>query len=120
MKNLTTDEVLQLKDLPDYALIDVRPLSVYEGYFPAHPELAGHIPGALSFPLGDMTDAETVAERLDDLGLEGKKLILYCNSGVTSVKAATALKACGVAEDRLLNYPGSMEEWTSKGLDLVR
>lgn len=97
------------------ALVDVRPAAVYDGFFPAYPELAGHIPGAVNLPLNTLTDKETAHRLLADLGLTDKLLVLYCNCGVTSAKAAVALESCGVDKTLISTYDGGMEEWIARG-----
>ena len=73
--------------------------------------MAGHIPGALSFPC---------SENLDDRGrfrrdgerfetLTSADVVSYCGSGVTATHNILAMMLAGHGEPAL--YPGSWSEW---------
>lgn len=77
-------------------LIDVRE---------AHEFKAGHVPGAVNMPLSALTPG-AVPKPAD------KTVVVMCRSGNRSGKAATMLAAAG--RDDVVNYSGSMIEWTAK------
>jgi rhodanese-related sulfurtransferase/rubrerythrin len=79
----------------DYLLIDVRQPDEYE---------AGHIPGALLYPL---TDLEA---RLFSLP-GNRELIFYCHSGGRSSAAAALTEAVGVTQRPIYNLVGGILAW---------
>ena len=70
---ITAAELSQLRD-GDYAVIDIRDATAFD---------YGHIGGSVSIPLPELASAELP---------EGKKLVLYCKSGVISIDAAEELR----------------------------
>lgn len=70
---------------------------------------AGHAPGAVHVPLGEVTEA---AGRLT-----GEQVLTVCRSGGRSAKAAEALSAAGV---EVRNVAGGMSSWAADGLPVVR
>jgi glyoxylase-like metal-dependent hydrolase (beta-lactamase superfamily II)/rhodanese-related sulfurtransferase len=73
---------------------------------------AGHIPGAISIPLGEL--GFHVAE------LRGKpELVLQCLGGVRSMTAARTLRYLGVHDDPV-SMAGGFEAWTKSGLPITR
>ena len=96
IKTLTPGEVKSVlnKDKKgEFLLLDVREPEEYK---------AGHIPGAMLIPLGELEARQEEVER-------GKKIITYCRSGHRSMAAAIAL--CGLGfkdvhhlEDGILNW----------------
>ena len=81
-------------------LVDARTPESYQ---------AGHIPGAISFPLATM-DKETAGKILPI----GARVITYCTnfSCPTSTKAARKLSEFGYD---VLDYKGGADEWEEKG-----
>lgn len=69
---------------------------------------AGHAPGALHIPLGEL------ARRFGDLPRE-RRLIAVCRSGSRSALATDALRQAGLQVD---NLDGGMKAWHSAGLPL--
>ncbi len=100
---LQTIPGIGLHDLTDavaarrVALLDVR----------GHAEwAAGHLPGALNLPLGDLQ------ERLAELP-RGRPLVVHCQAGARAAMAASILLARGVPEVRL--YGAGFAEWSAAG-----
>ena len=73
---ITAAELSQLRD-GDYAVIDIRDATAFD---------YGHIGGSVNIPLPELASAELP---------EGKKLVLYCKSGVISIDAAEELRERG-------------------------
>lgn len=89
-------EILSRTDSPA-VLVDVRPE-------PAHSER--HIVGASSLPLAQLLKLD----KADDLPktLQGRTLLLVCDSGLLSVQAARHLDALGV---NVFSVRGGMQDW---------
>lgn len=77
----------------EFLLLDVRQPEEYE---------AGHIPGALLIPLGE------IEARQDELD-RSRKVITYCRSGRRSMAAAIAL--CGLGFPAVLSVEGGVANW---------
>lgn len=67
---------------------------------------AGHAPGALHVPLGD----------LDPQRFSGDEVVVVCRSGNRSGQATAALIEAGV---RARNVEGGMQSWADSGLPMV-
>ena len=100
-----------IADRPSLTLIDARAEARYLGEEEPIDRIAGHIPGAFSYPC---------AENLDSMGrfrrdaarfeaLAGRNVVSYCGSGVTAAQNILAMVAAGLPEPAL--YPGSWSEW---------
>lgn len=64
-------------------LVDVRTPSEFAG---------GHLPGAVNVPM------DRLAARLGELGPTSTKVVVYCQSGMRSARAARVLRAAGFGE----------------------
>ena len=96
---------------PALTLIDARAERRYRGEEEPIDRIAGHIPGALSYPCAENLDA-TGRFRRDArrfTGLEGCDVVSYCGSGVTATHNILAMVEAGLPEPAL--YPGSWSEW---------
>jgi len=100
----------------DALLIDVRAPERYRGEVEPLDPVAGHIPGAVNVPWERSFDAARrllPPEKLRELYapfLDGRPVIVYCGSGVTSCYTLLALREIGVGS-RL--YAGSWSDWVS-------
>lgn len=112
-----------------YQIIDARIPGRFSG---AESELnpalrSGHMPFALNVPLSSILGEDKVIlppEELKDLfqktGVDGRPVILTCNSGVTAAALDLALQVSGHEMERRL-YDGSWMEWTRRAEDeLIR
>lgn len=83
----------------DVTVVDVRPEDEYR---------AGHIPGALSIPLGELE------ERLERLPRD-REIVAYCRGPwcVLSLEAVAALRRAGFASRRL---DAGLPDWRVRGL----
>ncbi len=96
-------------------LIDARSRERYLGEDEPIDPIAGHIPGAASFPFkenlnpdGSFKAVGDLRTRFEEIG--GKvDIISYCGSGVTAAHNALALVAAGYEMPKL--YVGSWSEW---------
>jgi hydroxyacylglutathione hydrolase len=79
------------------SVIDVRSRSEWS---------AGHLPGAVSIPLGELEG------RLDELP-RGRAIVVHCQSGARAAIAASLLLASGIPDVRL--YGGGYTEWSGAG-----
>lgn len=82
-------------------LIDVREPDEYA---------AGHVPGAVSIPLGQIPD------RIDECGPLGETLYMICRSGARSANA------CSYLEDRgrsAVNVVGGTMAWMASGRSVI-
>lgn len=85
------------------AIIDVRS---------AEEVAQGKIPGAKHIQLSD-DFATKVMRKFGD-----KPVVVYCQSGGRSTRAATQLKLAGMT--KIYNYKGSFGDWKSKGLKIEK
>lgn len=69
---------------------------------------AGHAPGAVHVPLGDLDPATVPTDR---------PVVAVCRSGNRSGKAAAALGAAGL---QVHNMAGGMNAWAAAGQPVVR
>ncbi len=81
------------------AILDVRTQEEYKG---------GHIPGALQIPVGEL---EASLSKLQNL--QNKKIIVYCRSGMRSVKASRILSENGWMP---INLSGGFTAWSEESL----
>ena len=92
-------------------LIDARAEARYLGQEEPIDPVAGHIPGALSYPCSGNLDPagrfRRDAERFS--ALSGCQVVSYCGSGVTATHNILAMVDSGLPEPAL--YPGSWSEW---------
>lgn len=78
---------------------------------------AGHIPGALSLPLGEFSRAFAALEpRLRQAGL----LVAYCSDRACGDSPELARRLWAQGLKNLLLFKGGMEEWTEKGHEVER
>ncbi|MFW6599789.1 sulfurtransferase [Propionibacteriaceae bacterium Y2011] len=95
------------------SVVDVRIRERWAGESEPIDPVAGHIPGAVNLPIGDLDSehgglrpAEELAERWAGVG---EQPVIYCGSGLTASKAVLSLAVAGRADGVL--YPGSWSEW---------
>jgi len=115
---LRANEVDAVRNRSEVCMIDARSRERFRGENETLDPVAGHIPGALSFPCTENLDAEgkvisveALCRRFEQV-LEGRspdRLISYCGSGVTACLNLLALKHSGLGNGRL--YAGSWSEW---------
>ena len=115
---LTTEQIQQIIQEPDYLLIDARAAERFQGLVEPLDSVAGHIPGAVNriqtanlLSDGTFKPVETLRQEFTEL-IGSRPLdhvVVYCGSGVTSCHHLAALQAIGLSGARL--YVGSWSEW---------
>lgn len=112
------DEVEQIREDPQYRLIDARAPERFHGEKETIDVKAGHIPGAINrfYGLnlsadGTFLPAEVLRAQFQELlgDIPVERAVIYCGSGVTSTHHIIAMEYAGLPGARL--YPGSWSEW---------
>jgi rhodanese-related sulfurtransferase len=103
--SVSPSQATQLINREDAMVVDVRDPGEYG---------AGHILGARNLPLSriDAGGKELAVKRKD------RPLIVYCDTGNRSGKAAAALKGQGYT--RVLNLSGGLGAWRQAGLPVEK
>jgi rhodanese-related sulfurtransferase len=96
VSNMTTSELADELRAGAVVLVDVREPSEFS---------AGHVPGAISMPLGGLPQS---AEKLN----RDAKIVVICQSGHRSVRGAKRLMKAGFTDVR--NVVGGTTAWTGK------
>jgi len=114
---VTADWLAGRLDTGNVVVIDARPTASY---------LAGHVPGAVSFPPELAPDMESLPDlaRLPDvlggLGLSGREWLVCCGDASYSREAATAfwlLETAGAS--RVVMLDGGVAGWRAAGRELT-
>jgi len=99
-------------------VVDARAPERYAGETEPVDPRAGHIPGAVNVPFGDLLqdgrfkDPAALRARFAAAGIDdGAAAIVYCGSGVSACSVLIGLEAAGLGRGRL--YPGSWSQWSS-------
>ncbi|AXR73218.1 sulfurtransferase [Auritidibacter ignavus] len=115
-----TEEVEALAADDNGVLLDARDYRRYTGEEEPIDPVAGHIPGAVSAPVSELTDetgrflpAQKLREHFASRGVAPEHAVgVYCGSGVTASAEVLALYIAGM--DVAL-YPGSFSAWINAG-----
>lgn len=105
------------KDRPEVVLVDSREAERYRGEREPIDPIAGHIPGAVSYPWQDVTQADGTVRSIDQQQQRwkdikpAKEVIVYCGSGVTACVNLLSLELAGISTGKL--YAGSWSDWCS-------
>lgn len=99
-----------------FVILDARAAARYAGEIEPIDPVAGHIPGALSFPFeanlddnGCFLDAESLKSRFADVAACPDRVVHMCGSGVTACHNLLAMEIAGLHGSKL--YAGSWSEW---------
>jgi thiosulfate/3-mercaptopyruvate sulfurtransferase len=105
-------------DGPQMQLLDARAKERYSGETEPIDPVAGHIPGAMhrwfkdNFTLsGKLKTPEQLREEFDRSGLDPKRTVHQCGSGVSSAVTQLAMAHAGLEGSRI--YNGSWSEWVA-------
>jgi rhodanese-related sulfurtransferase len=103
--SVSAAQATQLINREDAMIVDVRDPGEYG---------TGHILGAKNVPLSRINagGAEIAPKRKD------KPVIVYCDTGSRSAKAAAALKSQGFA--KVVNLSGGLSAWQQAGLPVEK
>jgi rhodanese-related sulfurtransferase len=105
MNSISRNEIRNAIDRGDeLALIEALPENFYE---------AGHIPGALSIPVGQ---AATLAPMM--LPDKNKMVIVYCSGSVCNNSVLVAEELVALGYTNVCRYVEGKEDWKSAGLVL--
>jgi thiosulfate/3-mercaptopyruvate sulfurtransferase len=122
---VTRDEVEEAMRDGGACLVNALRAELFRGEIPILPGRAGHIPGSVSVPHGELVDPETnrflpverLRERFATAGaLDRPRIVAYCGGGIAAAFDAFALALLG--RDDVAVYDGSLVEWASAGLPL--
>jgi len=103
MEPVESEELLRRVRKGEVTVLDVRPVEEYR---------AGHIPGALSVPVGDLK------ARIKELP-RGREVVAYCRGPycVMAVEAVTILRARGFTAHRMEQ---GVPDWRARGWRVAR
>lgn len=99
-------------------LVDARAPERYRGESEPIDPVAGHVPGAVNVPMGELMTGEGRLRAPDELGarfaaegIDGSTVVgSYCGSGVTAAHTALALHEIGI---EAAVYVGSWSHWVT-------
>ncbi|MFZ2098414.1 MAG: sulfurtransferase [Anaerolineales bacterium] len=115
---VSSKKIEEIRNDPDYLVLDARSADRYRGENETIDPVAGHIPGAISAPYEDNLNPDNTFQTIESLadryrkllkGLPANRVVCYCGSGVTSTHDILAMMIAGLGEARL--YAGSFSEW---------
>lgn len=105
-------------------LIDGRAGPRYRGETEPIDPVAGHIPTALSAPIGEnigpegrFRPPEDLAVRFAALGAREHEVVTYCGSGTNACQNALAMRLAGLPDPLL--YAGSYSDWSRSGMPVA-
>jgi thiosulfate/3-mercaptopyruvate sulfurtransferase len=114
----STDQIFANQESNDMILVDVRSSERFSGQIEPIDPVAGHVPGALNYPLqlslsheGRFKPAQQIRGSLLGLlkGHPAKEVVFMCGSGVTACHTVFAAQLAGLKRSKL--YAGSWSEW---------
>jgi len=115
---VTTGDVLHNLSDNGFVLADIRAGERFRGEFEPIDPVAGHVPGAVSYPLqrnlevdGRFKQGQEIRNGMSSLigDRPASDLVFMCGSGVTACHALFAAELAGLRQARL--YAGSWSEW---------
>lgn len=102
VQSLEPSAATQLYNREEAVFVDIRPEADFR---------KAHLPGAISLPEADLSS------RLDNLKrYEQRPLVLYCNNGMRSARAAGQIRQAGHA--RVYELKGGLAAWQTAGYPL--
>lgn len=111
VKELTTQELINLREKNNHVLLDIRPIAAYNGWALEGEPRGGHIPGAKSIPL-QWTNYMDWVEVLEEKNITNDRtIVVYGYSSEHSQKMAEHLANLGFNE--LLIYNNFIKEWSA-------
>ena len=118
-------ELAEIADGGGPLLLDARVPERYRGETEPIDAVAGHIPGAVNLPIGELApggrflEPDELRARFEAAGASSAaELGAYCGSGVAACVVVLASELAGVGQARL--YPGSWSEWSRRALPVAR
>lgn len=109
-------DVLAAVDRPETLIVDARDAAQYGGAV-RRGSRGGHVPGAIHLSAKELVNEDGTWKPIDEQrrlldagGIEpGRRVIAYCNGGVTATGVLFALHRTGHTD--FANYDGSWNEW---------
>ena len=108
----------------DVVLADARSADRYRGDTESIDPKAGHIPGAISFPMTKNLDGHLFRNPVELRSMfeatdidEDSPVIMHCGSGVTACHNILAMEIAGLGRPDL--YVGSWSDWSSSDLPIA-
>ncbi|HET7702718.1 MAG TPA: rhodanese-like domain-containing protein [Candidatus Limnocylindrales bacterium] len=113
---ITSDELSQVLTDPRLTIVDIRPLSAFNGWRAGNEPRGGHIPGAVAFPaawLDSVDEAEIERLLAGKQVVAGRDVVVYGQAADTTdaSRVASALEHRGIPGARIL--AGGYEDWAS-------
>ena len=113
LPTVTFVDVDNLRNDPNWRVLDVRSRERFRGETEPIDPIAGHIPGAINLPYTDNIgkSPEELRAMYEELleGVPPERLVVHCGSGVTACHTLLALDRAGMHGAAL--YVGSWGEW---------
>jgi thiosulfate/3-mercaptopyruvate sulfurtransferase len=110
--------------LGSVVLLDGRAGPRYRGEIEPVDPVAGHIPSAISAPIGENLGPDgrflpptVLAERFHALGCTAHEVVTSCGSGTNACQTALAMRVAGLPDPLL--YPGSYSDWSRAGMPVA-
>jgi thiosulfate/3-mercaptopyruvate sulfurtransferase len=106
-----------LRNDPDWRVLDVRSRERFRGETEPIDPVAGHIPGAINLPFADNLEGgrfkspDALRAQYESLfgAVPSERVVVHCGSGVTACHTLLALDHAGLPGASL--YVGSWSEW---------
>lgn len=123
---VTINEVEKIVGNKQYAIVDVREPSRYNGENEPIDLIAGHIPNAINIPFTENLDvnglfltADEIKEKYQLLlnDIKPENTIIHCGSGVTACHTILAMAHAKLELPKL--YVGSWSEWSRNNKEIV-
>jgi thiosulfate/3-mercaptopyruvate sulfurtransferase len=113
------DEIKQIQNLESHLILDARTQQRFKGLVkePREGLRSGNIPNSKNIPYTSLMDGyklksqEKLKQIFKDNGIENKKLVFTCGSGVTACVLALAAERIGISDFAV--YDGSWTEYGS-------
>lgn len=126
LPTVTINEVEKIVGNKQYAIVDVREPSRYNGENEPIDLIAGHIPSAINIPFTENLDAnglfltaDKITEKYQLLlkDIKPQNTIIHCGSGVTACHTILAMAYAKLELPKL--YVGSWSEWSRNNKEIV-
>ena len=126
LPTVTINEVEKIVGNKQYAIVDVREPSRYNGENEPIDLIAGHIPSAINIPFTENLDAnglfltaDKITEKYQLLlkDIKPQNTIIHCGSGVTACQTILAMAYTKLDLPKL--YVGSWSEWSRNNKEIV-
>jgi 3-mercaptopyruvate sulfurtransferase SseA len=111
---INASELAGRLDDPQLVIVDIRPLTAYNGWRVGEEPRGGHIPGAVSFPAAWLAtvDALEIDRLLAGKGIAaGREVVVYGQDAEDAGPFVERLSALGIADARVLD--GGFEGWAA-------